>query len=220
MKYNKGYTLIEMIIVIAIMAIMSGFAVVTFGIVRKAKCNAAIDTFNNQLTSIAIKTKSLSQSKDQNPADAIDSSNMASLYPLCLMVRRNDPNYSGSTPYPPYDPDSRKKNAYIMYMGYYDSSNNFVVKEEVGILPRVIEIDYDKASIDQLHALDNDGSDNEIDKKYNSSSSNTDIDTFFIQFNKSDGSVKYGAGKYEFYVNGSKYGEVVLNSATGNHYTK
>lgn len=217
MRKNQGYTLIEMIIVVAIMAVMAGFAVITFGIVKKAKCNAAIDTFNNQLTSLAIKTKSLSQSKNQ--ASPLDPSSDASTYPICMLVRRNDSSYTGTSPYPAYDSDARKKDAYIMYLGYYNSSGNFVVKEELGVLPRVIEIDYDKASEGQLHTLAKNGT-SEIDKKHSAGSDDTTIDTFVIQFNKSDGSVMYGGGTYNFYVSGSQYGKVVLNSATGNHYTK
>ena len=59
MKKNKGYTLIEMIIVIAIMAILTAVAFVTLGVIHQAKCNAAVNSLDNQIGSLWIKTKAI-----------------------------------------------------------------------------------------------------------------------------------------------------------------
>lgn len=58
MRKNKGYTLIEMIIVIAIMAILSGLSAVSISLMRKAKVQDAITTFDSQLSKIWLQTKS------------------------------------------------------------------------------------------------------------------------------------------------------------------
>ena len=60
MKRNKGYTMIEMIIVITIMAILSGLAAVSVGLIRKAKIQDAVTTFDSQLTNLWMSTKSIS----------------------------------------------------------------------------------------------------------------------------------------------------------------
>ena len=58
MEKNKGYTLIEMIIVIAIMAILSGLAVVSLNLISKARARDAVQTFNSQLSNLWLRTKS------------------------------------------------------------------------------------------------------------------------------------------------------------------
>ena len=65
MKKNKGYTLIEMLIVLAIMAILSGLAAVSVGLIRKAKIQDAITTFDSQLSNLWMQTKAVS-SKQQS----------------------------------------------------------------------------------------------------------------------------------------------------------
>lgn len=59
MKKNKGYTLIEMIIVIAIMAILAGLSAVSLSLMSKGKEQEAVTTFNSQLNSIMLKTKAI-----------------------------------------------------------------------------------------------------------------------------------------------------------------
>lgn len=77
MKKNKGYTLVEMIIVIAIMAILSGVSFVTIYVIRIGKRNAAIHTFENQISNCLIKTKAISDVGNVNDE-------------LCMRIRYND----------------------------------------------------------------------------------------------------------------------------------
>ena len=49
MKKNEGYSLVEMIIVIAIIAVMSGAAMVTIAIIHNAKAKEAASTFEDVL---------------------------------------------------------------------------------------------------------------------------------------------------------------------------
>ncbi len=60
MKKNKGYTLVEMIIVIGIMAVLSAVTFVTLYIIKLGKRNAAVHTFENQISNCLVKTKALS----------------------------------------------------------------------------------------------------------------------------------------------------------------
>ena len=76
MVKNKGYTLVEVIIVVAIMAILSGASVFTVGIIRQSKRQAATNTLNNQISNCLIQTKAVSPGT--NGSDA----------PLCMVIRK------------------------------------------------------------------------------------------------------------------------------------
>ena len=69
---NKGYTLVEMLIVIAIMGILAGLSFVTFAIVDEARCSSAVNTLNNQMSNCLIQTKAIS---------AVDK-------PMCLVIKK------------------------------------------------------------------------------------------------------------------------------------
>ena len=60
MKCNKGYTLVEALIVIAIIAILGGVSIFSIGIIRDARCSAAVSEFDNQISNTLVKTKALS----------------------------------------------------------------------------------------------------------------------------------------------------------------
>lgn len=57
MKDNKGYTLIEMIIVIAIVAVLTGAAVVTISIIHSAKAKEASSTLEDALAETQMNAK-------------------------------------------------------------------------------------------------------------------------------------------------------------------
>lgn len=59
-KNNGGYTLVELIIVIAIIAIMSGAGALTIGSMRTAQATASMQKFDSELSTLEAKTKSLS----------------------------------------------------------------------------------------------------------------------------------------------------------------
>ena len=64
MTKNKGYTLVEMLIVIAIMAALAGLSMYSIGVIRNAKRQAAVTTFDNQISSCLVKTKADSEVSD------------------------------------------------------------------------------------------------------------------------------------------------------------
>lgn len=61
-KDNQGYSLVEMIIVIAIIAILSGMAVISLSSIATAKATAAREDFDQEIAALQMRTKS--QDKD------------------------------------------------------------------------------------------------------------------------------------------------------------
>ena len=204
-KKNKGYTMIEMIIVIAIMAILSGMAFVTLGIIQQAKCNAAATSLDSQIGSLWIKTKALSQGKTQTVAT---SSEKGAKYPLSMLIRKNDDAS-----------DDIRDGSYVIYLGYSDGSS-FYEKERCEVLPNVVSLKYTptpgkdaEQKVTTLSMLvHTDGSSETI--------ATGETDGFLISFNKSDGSVNHGAGTYEIIYNDETIVSIYLDSITGNHYAK
>ena len=179
MKKNHGYTLIEVIIVIAIIAILSGLSVVTLGIIRNAKAQAAATTLSDQMQSLLIKTKALSSAKDET---------------LCMKLEYVDEKREiGNV--------TARAGSYLLTLGIHKDSG-FEAREAdkvEAVLPDLITIEYTP-----------------------SEGQSTDITVpatdAIIEFNKSDGSVRSGAGVYTFRYNGNIMSYVVLDATTGNHY--
>ncbi len=57
LKSNSGYTLVELIIVIAIIAIMSGAGAVTISSIRTSQATASMQKFDSELSSLEMRTK-------------------------------------------------------------------------------------------------------------------------------------------------------------------
>ncbi|MDE6434254.1 MAG: prepilin-type N-terminal cleavage/methylation domain-containing protein [Lachnospiraceae bacterium] len=186
MKQNKGYTLVEVIIVIAIMAILSGMSFVTLGVIKQAKCNTAVQNLNDQIASLLVKTKAVSEAKDEK---------------LCLLIRQNT---AGAVTYA--DGTTAKKNTFSVILGTEDGVS-FTEKEadtaEV-TLTELVTIDYTPSDSAQLCPV-----------------SGVDQSSYMIiEFNKANGSVRYGAGDYKFIYNGLTIATVHLDAATGSHKVK
>lgn len=193
MKKNKGYTLVEMLIVLAIMAVLTGVALVTLGVMNQAKYNASINTFQTQLSNLWVQTKAVSQSKVQTTSKGTGD---AALYPLCMTVTLNEDAS-----------DDIRNGSYVMNTGY-NKDSNVSEKEQMAILTHLVKIKYIPSKSGQVHgktSIDGEG---------------FITGSVVIQFNKSDGSVKYGAGLYEFYYNDRVVGSVYLDPVTGKHYIK
>jgi len=171
------------------MAILAGLSFVSLGIINQAKYNAATTELNNQMSSLWIKTKALSEAKNED-------------YPLGIFIRKN----TDST-------DDVKDGSYQILLGYV-GDGSFLYKLNDGklavetVLPSIVDIKYIPSDDSQKHTLVRPKSDTDIK------------DWILIQFNKSDGSVKYGAGTYEIVYKGETVMSVYLDPITGNHYIK
>lgn len=185
MRKNQGYTLIEMIIVIAIIAILSGVSAITIGIIKKAKYNEAAVTLNNQMGSLLVKTKAISEAKTN---------------PLCMKIQYNDADVTYA------DGSLAKAGTYSLILGYHNGTT-FVPKTAdtaEATLPNIITIKYTQeagTSACNIAGLDTDKN-------------------MVIEFDKSNGSVRYGAGTYDIIFNGDTVATVRLDAATGKHSVK
>lgn len=173
MKKNKGYTLVELIIVLAIMAILSGLSVVSMGIINQAKYTAAANKFSDEIGALLVKTKAVSQAKQDV---------------LTMIIEQQDDK------------------SYSLLLGTDQDADgkHFTMTSELGTLTKIISINYKNASGVEKAAYMN---------------SNSKVKAY-IQFNKSDGSVRYGAGDYEIIYNGNVVATVHLDGVTGNHFIK
>lgn len=59
MTKNKGYSLVEMLIVIAIIAILGTLSIFSIGIMRDARRQTAVNNFNNLISGCLVKTKAV-----------------------------------------------------------------------------------------------------------------------------------------------------------------
>lgn len=60
LKNDNGYSLVELIIVIAIIAVLSGMAAFTLSAIKTAKATAALESFDTELSALATRTKAQS----------------------------------------------------------------------------------------------------------------------------------------------------------------
>lgn len=168
---NKGYTLVELIIVIAITLVLAAMSFVTLGILNTARGNAAAVAFDTDLHSMWKETK----------AKASDTATLLTYDATegCWTTKTN-----------------------LLTGGTYSAS--FLTNAELMTkYNKNVTIEYTPENAACV-------------------APGTDDQHIIIQYNKSDGTVKYGAGKYDFYLmRGSTKGRlltsVTLNKDSGNH---
>lgn len=191
---NKGYTLVEMIIVLAIIAILSGLSFVTLGIINQARYNAAAETLSEQMGSLLVKTRALSKTESDT---------------MCLAIIK----VTGSSV-------SRNVGTYELILGKDSSKNGTSVMFETtavaeATLPRILD------SVTYSPSPDGSQQAAMIGEPVTGLGDITQGEIVgFIEFNKSDGSVRYGAGQYKLFYNGKVVATVHLDQTTGNHYVK
>lgn len=190
---NKGYTLVETIIVIAIIAILTGMAFATLGIINQAKYNTAATTLDTQFSSLLVKTKALSQAREQSSVSTLADSE----FPLCMQISpKSDGGYAIDLGY----------NTTSGFVPKYPDAANAAIPDKnkrEATLPDVVTIKYNESKASQVAP--------------NADPSN---EVFIVEFRKSDGTVKYGAGEYELWYDNRIVATIVLEEVTGNHYIK
>ena len=139
MTKNKGYTLIEALIVISIMAILASLSLFSIGVIRDAKRSAAVTTFDSQISSCLVKTKAVSEVSGDNV--------------VCMYIKKRTGAYS--------------KVNYCIKIGYNTSSGvKDIVKGTVvddnddttwdAILPKdVVKIACDGTEVDEMKIIFN-----------------------------------------------------------------
>ena len=72
LRENKGYSMVEMIICLAIIMILAGMAVVTISSISSSKASASRETFDAELSALQARTKSQSPDKLVKNGDRYD----------------------------------------------------------------------------------------------------------------------------------------------------
>jgi prepilin-type N-terminal cleavage/methylation domain-containing protein len=192
MKKNRGLTMVEMLIVLAIMALLSGMSFVTIGIIKQAKFTSAADTLNNQFAALKIKTNALGGSETA-PGK------------LCMKIRYNKDDTQNA------DGTTNKRGTFSLILGYADSSGNYLADKDTDTIECNLALPWTGKDDDTVLQYTAVGSSTPVNCK---------ASEVVIVINKSSGSVEYGAGKYEFFNGNDLVATVYLDKDTGNHYVK
>ncbi|MBE5923149.1 MAG: prepilin-type N-terminal cleavage/methylation domain-containing protein [Lachnospiraceae bacterium] len=192
MKKNKGYSLVEMLIVIAIMAILGGLTFISLGIMRDARRQAAANNFNNLISSCLIKTKAVT---NPTPPPSSVKGDVA-----MVITQRSDGKYT-------------------VRIGYLSGGNVYKITDDVTaqVLDSEVGADCDAVFPKEVEGL-------QFIAQGADDSTAADVTNAVITFDKSDGRVTSGAGKYQFmtskFGNLQPYATITLDETTGNHSVK
>lgn len=195
MEKNKGYTLIEMLIVIAIMAILAGLSMFSIGIIRDAKRSAAINAFDNQLSSCLIKTKATSVNNTTDKE-------------ICMYVYRRTKgtksNYCIKIGYAVTDGVQDITNGVVVgASSTYTTANNDDTNWDAVLPKDVTDIVYNGEGKNDSIGL---GTIIKFNKSDGSVKSGSGTYTFYKNAIQKDG--------------GTAYASIYLDKKTGNHYIK
>lgn len=186
LKNNKGYSLIELIIVIGIIALLTGAAMVTLTLINSAKCKEAATTFEAEVSTLAAKSKNqVCKMYDPGTGTYVETTDY--VYAIRIYEDSNGKNYIQNGYYKASDAWNGE------FVSFAEENKN----DGKGIyLTNKIYIRYDKEFKSSYSA-----SKGLKDWTYNStSSSDTGV---VIAFNR-DGSMLSGYGDYYFIKNNSK----------------
>ena len=198
-KDNKGYSLIELLIVLAIMAVLAALGMVTFNSANRQRPAKAKDN----LVSSAKYAKSLVQAQSADYCVAIiKSSNSTEGYYAVIGTAAG----TSQT-----DLRSSFRSEYVVTVDnggvktkQHDTSKEYTLSELID---------------DPTKAQNSQSLGNRVEIKYEGSEiEDTANSAIIIKFSKFDGSVVAGAGQYDFYQPGKSQAvsSVILNLHTGN----
>lgn len=92
---NKGFSLVEMIIVLAIVAVMSTMALISINIIHSAKAKDAASVFDSEVATL--KTKAKGMGVDVNNNGELEDSELSYLY--CIKIYKSGDKYFLCTGY-------------------------------------------------------------------------------------------------------------------------
>lgn len=203
MKNNKGFSLIELIIVIAIMALLSALSVVTFAMANRQRPNKVMSNVMNY----AKYSKSLVQSYTKD---------------FCMVIMKcDDNNYYVFHGTATGDTESELRDSFrpqnMKKVSVSPTSSETVLRNQPDSSLTLTELAQNPTKASNYHSLgrgvtitykDSSGAETEIGGKDSA---------VIIQFSKFDGSVKYGAGTYIFseYNGTDPQCSTVLEATTG-----
>lgn len=193
---NRGYSFVEMLIVLAIMAIMSAMAIVTWNSVNSARYRNAISTFESEISTL--RTATMAQGSE-----------------MALKVYY-DSSYK--------DRFNKPIGAYVIKRGYCDASGVFheIALPDTSSVPA----EYSHLANSDYYAYRGVSNPVFVMQKgkikYSETGTTpTDIGAtgVIIQYNKSDGSLNSGSGTFVIEkANGDTAAEIHIVRITGTYY--
>jgi prepilin-type N-terminal cleavage/methylation domain-containing protein len=187
---NKGFSLVEMIIVLAIIAVMSTMALISINIIHSAKAKDAATVFDSEVATL--KTKAKGMGVDANNNGKLDADEKDFLY--CIKIYKDGDEYYLCTGY---------TTAAAVYASFTSTSTSNGGKGRN--LSNYVRIRYTGKLIDGTSVSDYDPANG--------------TQAIYIVFNKR-GECVYGAGEYEFKKSNGKTVARKYIRANGSHGSK
>lgn len=199
---NKGYSLVELVIMMGIMAVLSALAGVTIHLIDSARYTAATNTIESELSTLRMMT----MAKDSN---------------MCLRFYcDNDGNYfiergvSSDGTVANFRVPAQGDSDYDEYFSYNSSNKPIKVSNKITVQYKTSETLPSGAQSAVTYLMSA-----EAQKSVPATNvANASLKGVIIQFNKSDGSVRKGNGNINIIKkDGSKCAKIVLNQVSGSH---
>jgi prepilin-type N-terminal cleavage/methylation domain-containing protein len=187
---NKGFSLVEMIIVLGIIAVMSTMALISINIIHSAKAKDAATVFDSEVATL--KTKAKGMGVDLNSNGKIDDTEKDLLY--CIKIYKSGDEYYLCTGY---------TTAAAVYASFNSTATANSGKGRN--LSSYVKIRYTGKLIDGTSVTDYDPANG--------------TQAIYIVFNKR-GECVYGAGEYEFQKSNGKTVARKYIRANGSHGSK
>ena len=187
---NKGFSLVEMIIVLAIVAVMSTMALISINVIRSAKAKDAASVFDSEVATL--KTKAKGMGVDVNKDGKLSDDELKLYY--CIKIYKDGDTYYLCTGY---------TNVESVSTSFVSTSKNNDGKGRN--LSTYVKIKYTGKLVSGTEVTDKEPGDDE--------------NAFYIVFNKR-GECVYGVGEYEFFKpNGRTVARKYIR-ANGSHGSK